>query len=67
MINIPKDYRWKLSQRESEIYAEFNGYNIADLARKFNMHERSMRKLLDRVRKHMAAATDRRNRDLFND
>lgn len=67
LINIPKDYRWKLSQREAEIYAEFNGYNIAELARKYDMHERSMRKLLDRVKKRMAVAADRRNRDLFND
>lgn len=67
LINIPKDYRWKLSQREAEIYAEFNGYNIADLARKYDMHERSMRKLLGRVRERMAEAADRRTKDLFND
>ena len=67
LINIPKDYRWKLSQREAEIYAEFNGYNIAELARKYDMHERSMRKLLDRVKKRIAAATDRRSRGLFDD
>ena len=67
LINIPKDYHWKLSQRDAEIYAAFNGHNYAELAKKHDMHERSLRKLLDRVRKRMAAAADRRTRDLFND
>lgn len=67
LINIPKDYHWKLSRRDAEIYAEFNGYNYAELAKKHDMHERSLRKLLDRVKKRMAAAADRRTIDLFND
>ena len=67
LINIPKDFHWRLSKRDAEIYAAFNGYNIGDLARKYDMHERSMRKLLDRVRKRMAKAADRSSRDLFND
>ena len=67
LINIPKDYHWKLSQRDAEINAAFNGHNYAELAKKHDMHERSLRKLLDRVRKRMAAAADRRTRDLFND
>ena len=67
LINIPKDYHWKLSKRDAEIYSEFNGYNYAELAKKHDMHERSLRKLLDRVKKRMAAAADRRNKDLFND
>lgn len=67
LINIPKDYHWKLSQRDAEIYAEFNGYNYAELAKKHNMHERSLRKLLGRVRERMAEAADRRTKDLFND
>lgn len=68
LINIPKDYHWRLSQRDAEIYAEFNGCNYAELAMKHDMHERSLRKLLDRVKKRMAkAAADRRTRDMFND
>ena len=46
---------------------EFNGYNYAELAKKHDMHERSLRKLLDRVKKRMSAAADRRTKDLFND
>lgn len=67
LINIPKDYHWKLSRRDAEIYGEFNGHNYAELAKKYDMHERSLRKLLDRVKKRMTAAADRRTRDLFND
>ena len=67
LINIPKDFHWRLSKRDAEIYAAFNGYNLPELALKYNMHERSMRKLLNRVKKRMAKAADRRNRDLFND
>ena len=67
LINIPKDYHWKFSKRDAEIYSEFNGYNYAELAKKHDMHERSLRKLLDRVKKRMAAAADRRTKDLFND
>ena len=67
LINIPKDYKWKLSQREAEIYAEFNGYNHAELAKKYDMGERGLRKLLARVKKRMEAAADKRSRDLFND
>lgn len=67
LINIPKDYRWKLSQRDAEIYSEFNGYNYAELAKKHEMHERSLRKLLDRVKKRIRVAADRRTQDLFNE
>ena len=66
-INFPKDYHWKLSKRDAEIYAAFNGHNYAALAMKYNIHERSVRRLLERIRKRMQAAADARNRDLFND
>lgn len=53
LINFPKDYRWKLSQREQKIYSEFNGVNYAELASKYGMCERGLRKLLARVRDRM--------------
>ena len=53
LINFPKDYRWKLSQREQKIYSEFNGYNYGDLASKYGMCERGLRKLLGRVHKRI--------------
>ena len=67
LINIPKDYHWKLCKRDAEIYDAFNGHNYAELAKQHNMHERSLRKLLDRVKKRMRAATDTKTHDLFND
>lgn len=53
LINFPKDYRWKLSQREQRIYSEFNGGNYGELASKYGMCERGLRKLLARVRDRM--------------
>lgn len=49
-LNIPKDYRRKLSARELEAYARFDGENFDTLAREFGMTERGMRKLIARVR-----------------
>jgi Mor family transcriptional regulator len=49
-MNIPKDYRRKLSLRELEVYDRFSGDNFDTLARDFGMTERSMRRLIARVR-----------------
>lgn len=48
-ICFPKDYLYKLSERDLLIYAEFNGTNYDVLASKYQMTERGMRKLIDRV------------------
>ena len=66
-INFPKDYHWKLSKRDQELYEAFNGHNYAELAKRYDMHERSVRRLINRIRARMQAAADARNRDLFND
>ena len=50
LINIPKDYRRRLSEREAKISGEFNGFNYGELATKYGMCERSIRKLISRVR-----------------
>ena len=50
LLNIPKDYRRRLSEREAKISREFNGFNYGELATKYGMCERSVRKLLSRVR-----------------
>lgn len=65
-INFPKDYHWKLSQRDAELYAAFNGYNYADLAKRYSIHERSVRRLINRIRERMQEAADARTHDLFN-
>ncbi len=66
LINIPKDYHWKLGRRELEIYDAYNGTNLADLARRYDISERGLRKLLARVRKRIAKASSAGNHDLFN-
>ena len=53
LINFPKDYRWKLSQREMEIYQAFNGFNLGDIASQYGMTERGLRKLLHRMRERI--------------
>lgn len=67
LINFPKDYRHKLSKRELEIYDAATGYNLGELARKYDISERGLRKLLARVRERIAAASKSANHDLFND
>lgn len=49
-ITFPKEYKRKLAQKESLIYAQFTGSNYRELAATHNMTERGMRKLLNRVR-----------------
>lgn len=57
LINIPKDQRRKLSLMEVEIYRQFNGDNYGELALKYGMGERGMRKLISRVKTRLARQT----------
>lgn len=66
LINIPKDYRWRLSQRDSEIYAAFNGYNYAELAQQYGLTQIHMHRLIRNIRDRLKKASDARNRDLFH-
>ena len=66
LINFPKDFRWKLGQRDMEIYDAYNGHNLGELARKYDISERGLRKLINRVRERIAAATRSANHDLFS-
>ncbi len=45
-----KPFRNALSSRDQLIYAEFNGYNQADLAMKHKMSIQWLYKIVDRVR-----------------
>jgi Mor family transcriptional regulator len=64
-ITFTKDYRRRLCQRELEIYEQFDGRNFAELARKYSMHERSMRKLISRLRERLRRQTQGAQ-DLFS-
>lgn len=57
VVSIPKDFAYKLAKRDHQILREFDGTNHSDLAKRHNMTERGIRKLLARAIK--------RQRDLF--
>lgn len=67
LINFPKDHHWKLSKRDLEVYNAYNGHNLGELAQRYNISERGLRKLLVRVRERIAKASKSANHDLFND
>ncbi|GKT21712.1 Mor transcription activator family protein [Acidovorax sp. SUPP3334] len=54
LISFPKDQRRKLCLLEIEIYRQFTGGNYGELALKYGMGERGMRKLLSRVKARLA-------------
>jgi len=53
LINMPKNFLYKLAQRDRVIYDEFNGRNIAELARKYNMSARGIYKVIERAKKRV--------------
>lgn len=46
LIAVPKDAKYKRSQRNKAIKLEFNGKNHAELARKFGLTQRAIYKVL---------------------
>ncbi|AJA45052.1 Mor transcription activator family protein [Frischella perrara] len=50
-FTFPRDHIFKLNQRDLEIYAEFRGNNYNELSNKYNMTERGIRKVIDRIHK----------------
>lgn len=50
-IYIPKDYQAKLSDRDEQIYAEFNGRNHSDLAQKYNLNINRIYEIIKHIRK----------------
>lgn len=54
-FTFPKDYMWKLGQIELEIYDQVCSDNLAEVARKYKMSERGLRKLIARVRDRLRA------------
>jgi Mor family transcriptional regulator len=50
-VTFPKDFYFRMSRREQAILDEFRGgETYAALAKKYNMHERSIRRLIARAR-----------------
>ena len=53
LINIPKDYFYKLSQRDLDIWNDFTGNNHATLSKKYNLGIRAIYKIIDKMKKLM--------------
>jgi len=54
-ITFPKEYRRKLTHLEAEIYQKYQGSNLSVLAQTYNISERGLRKMIDRVTKRIRA------------
>jgi len=50
VISYPKDSPWRLAKLELEIFDSFFGTNTDELARKYDMTESGIRRLITRVR-----------------
>jgi Mor family transcriptional regulator len=57
LINFPKNFFYKLAQRDLEIYGRFNGRNYSQLAKEEGMTVRGIYKLIARVQKRVIAET----------
>ena len=64
VVCFPKDYRYKLANRDLEIYRKFRGNNWRELVKEFNMTESGIRKVMARVRR---AISKRTQPDLFDE
>ncbi|WP_027672067.1 Mor transcription activator family protein [Rheinheimera baltica] len=64
LINFPKNFLYKLAQRDMDIYEEFTGNNHAKLALKHGMTTRGIYKLINRAHKRIVAE---KQPDLFPD
>jgi Mor family transcriptional regulator len=61
-IYFPKDVSYKVSQRDQQIFAEFNGSNHAELARKYDVSAVWIYRV---VKKVLLAERAKRQSDLF--
>lgn len=56
IISFPKNYSRKLQERNAQIFAEFTGSNQPELARKYGLTERAVRKVIARLQTEAQAA-----------
>lgn len=50
LVNVPKDYRYRIAERDLQVWEEFRGNNHAELARRYGMTLRGVYKLISRVK-----------------
>ena len=46
IISFPLNYQQKLRERDEQLLSEFNGTNFGELALRYGMHERNIRKVI---------------------
>ena len=56
-ITFPKEYRRKLSRVELEIFDAFKGDNLSEVAQRYDISERGLRKMIARVTKRIRAGS----------
>lgn len=56
-MTFPKEYRRKLTRLEAEIYQAHHGHNLAELAQRYNISERGLRKMIERVTRRIRAGS----------
>ena len=52
-ITFPKEYRRKLNRLELEVFDAFKGDNLSELAQRYSISERGLRKMIARVTKRL--------------
>ena len=65
-LTVPKDYRRKLTKRELQIFDEWKGDNWAELARKYDIAERTVRRVVARIKEKLKAARDDAQLDMLD-
>lgn len=63
LIYFPKDDVFRIASRDIDIYNEFNGTNHAELARKYDICQRTVYKIITKMR---AQLNTKNQPDLFN-
>lgn len=63
LIYFPKDDVYRIASRDIDMYNEFNGTNHAELARKYDICQRTVYKIITKMR---ALTTAKNQPDLFS-
>lgn len=50
-FSFPKDYAWRLTQRDIAVYNKFTGQNHLELAREYGVRVNAIYKLIRRIKK----------------
>lgn len=65
-FTFPKDSRRKLTKRELQIFDEWKGDNWGELARKYDIAERTVRRVIARIKAKLKAAREEAQLDMLD-